>query len=186
MDDLGCCWPNPISLGAPCCSKPLTVWTAASLQMSLFWDVAPCSLRETDGRFRGEDGSVMGCYAVWSRTRMFLLPLSSGPSSPWWRASERSVNFYETTRRYDPDDSQLHTRRQENMKCRGFRGVYRMCRRNLMALTMESVSTSDTLANIYQTIRRNILEGSHVHAGRREGLNWILQNCPDSWVLRIC
>jgi hypothetical protein len=31
-------------------------------------------------------------------------------------ASETSVNFYQTTRRYNPDDSHLHTRRRENLK----------------------------------------------------------------------
>jgi hypothetical protein len=30
--------------------------------------------------------------------------------------SETSVNFYETTRRYNPEDSHLHTRRRENLK----------------------------------------------------------------------
>jgi hypothetical protein len=31
-------------------------------------------------------------------------------------ASETSVNFYQTTRRYKPEDSHLHTRRRENLK----------------------------------------------------------------------
>jgi hypothetical protein len=30
--------------------------------------------------------------------------------------SETSVNFYRTTRRYNPEDSHLHTRRRENLK----------------------------------------------------------------------
>jgi hypothetical protein len=30
--------------------------------------------------------------------------------------SETSVNFYQTTWRYDPEDSHLHTRRRENLK----------------------------------------------------------------------
>jgi hypothetical protein len=30
--------------------------------------------------------------------------------------SETSVNFYQTTRRYIPEDSYLHTRRRENLK----------------------------------------------------------------------
>jgi hypothetical protein len=30
--------------------------------------------------------------------------------------SETSVNFYLTTRRYNPEDSHLHTRRRENLK----------------------------------------------------------------------
>jgi hypothetical protein len=30
--------------------------------------------------------------------------------------SESSVNFYQTIRRYNPEDSHLHTRRRENLK----------------------------------------------------------------------
>jgi hypothetical protein len=30
--------------------------------------------------------------------------------------SETSVNFYQTTRRYNPEDSNLHTHRRENLK----------------------------------------------------------------------
>jgi hypothetical protein len=30
--------------------------------------------------------------------------------------SETSVNFYQTTRRNNPEDSHLHTRRRENLK----------------------------------------------------------------------
>jgi hypothetical protein len=30
--------------------------------------------------------------------------------------SETSVNVYQTTRRYNPEDSHLHTRRRENLK----------------------------------------------------------------------
>jgi hypothetical protein len=29
---------------------------------------------------------------------------------------EMPVNFYQTTRRYNPEDSRLHTRRSENLK----------------------------------------------------------------------
>jgi hypothetical protein len=32
------------------------------------------------------------------------------------RTSETLVNFYQTTRRYNPEDSQLHTHRRENLK----------------------------------------------------------------------
>jgi hypothetical protein len=35
-------------------------------------------------------------------------------------ASETSVNFYQTTRRKNPEDSHLHTRRRENLKCQNF------------------------------------------------------------------
>jgi hypothetical protein len=30
--------------------------------------------------------------------------------------SETSVNFFQTTRRYNPEDSHFHTRRRENLK----------------------------------------------------------------------
>jgi hypothetical protein len=32
------------------------------------------------------------------------------------RTSEKSVNFYQTARRNNPEDSHLHTRRRENLK----------------------------------------------------------------------
>jgi hypothetical protein len=32
------------------------------------------------------------------------------------RTSETSVNLYQTTRRNNPEDSQFHTRRRENLK----------------------------------------------------------------------
>jgi hypothetical protein len=32
------------------------------------------------------------------------------------RTSETSVNVYQTTRRYNPEDSHLRTRRRENLK----------------------------------------------------------------------
>jgi hypothetical protein len=32
------------------------------------------------------------------------------------RTSETLVNFYQTTRRYNPEDSHLHTHRSENLK----------------------------------------------------------------------
>jgi hypothetical protein len=32
------------------------------------------------------------------------------------RTSETSVNFYQTTRRYNPEDSHLRTNRRENLK----------------------------------------------------------------------
>jgi hypothetical protein len=43
------------------------------------------------------------------------------------RTSETSVNFYQTTRRYNPEDSHLRTHRRENLKSISnlfFRGSY--------------------------------------------------------------
>jgi hypothetical protein len=34
--------------------------------------------------------------------------------------SETSVNVYHTTRRNNPEDSHLHTRRHENLKCQEY------------------------------------------------------------------
>jgi hypothetical protein len=59
--------------------------------MSVFWDVAPCSLVEIDLRF-----IAMNMEAVSN--------------------SETSVNFYETTRLNIPEDSHLHIRGRENLK----------------------------------------------------------------------
>jgi hypothetical protein len=47
-----------------------------------------------------------------------------------------------------------------------------------MALMMETVSSSETWANIYQTTRRNIPEDSHLHTRRRENL----KSEPISWL----
>jgi hypothetical protein len=40
----------------------------------------------------------------------------------------------------------------------------------IIALMMETVSTSETSVNFYETIRRNIPEDSHLHTRRRENL----------------
>jgi hypothetical protein len=58
----------------------------SNLKMSIFCVVASCSLVEDYRRFRGAS------------------------------TSETSVNFCETTRRNNPEDSRLHTRRRENLK----------------------------------------------------------------------
>jgi hypothetical protein len=42
-------------------------------------------------------------------------------------ASETSVNFYQTTRRNNPEDSHLHTRRRENLKSHCGRNVDNYC-----------------------------------------------------------
>jgi hypothetical protein len=59
-----------------------------------------------------KDGCLLGCL---HHTAM---------SSPWHRPHdggskdfETSVNLSQPTRRYDPEDSHIHTHRRENVKC---------------------------------------------------------------------
>jgi hypothetical protein len=58
------------------------VLTAVSTKMAVFWVVAPCSVVEVNQRF-------------------IALMMEAA------RISETSVNFYQTTRRYNPEDSHL-------------------------------------------------------------------------------
>jgi hypothetical protein len=55
--------------------------------MAVFWDIAQCSLVETDGRFRGAIALAVN-------------------------TSETSVNSYQTTRRNISEDSHIHARRE--------------------------------------------------------------------------
>jgi hypothetical protein len=61
------------------------------MKIIVFWDVAPCSLLETDRRFRGSccldhQGAMMEAVNTY----------------------ETSVSFYQTSRRNIPEDSNLH------------------------------------------------------------------------------
>jgi hypothetical protein len=58
---------------------------------------------------RYEDGCLLGCSVI-IRAMMEVA-----------RASETLVNFYQTTRRYNPEDSHLRTHRHENLKSYNFR-----------------------------------------------------------------
>jgi hypothetical protein len=109
------------------------------------------------------------------------------------RTSETSVNFYQTTRRYNPEDSHLRTHRRENLKSYLIPIVFNDTLSNvevfreaqfehtvvvgfdsyisnrfharglLIALMMEAARTSETLVNFYQTTRRYNPEDSHLH-----------------------
>jgi hypothetical protein len=72
-------------------------FTAASIQMTVVWDVAPCSL-EIDWRFRG-------AYCL-------LIPLMMEAVI----TSEKSVTFYETTLHNIPESSHFHNCHHENLK----------------------------------------------------------------------
>jgi hypothetical protein len=61
--------------------------------MAIFWVVAPCILVE-----------------VYQRFRAIALMMEAA------RSSETLLNFYQTTRRYNPEDSHLHINRRENLK----------------------------------------------------------------------
>jgi hypothetical protein len=64
--------------------------------MAVFWIVAPCILVEVYQRFIGPSLIALMMEAT--------------------RTSETLVNFYQTTRRNNPEGSDLHTRRRENLK----------------------------------------------------------------------
>jgi hypothetical protein len=66
-------------------------------KMAVFWVVEPCSLVKVYQRFRGP------CCLH-----------HQGDSQA--RTTETLVNFYQTTRRYNPEDSHLRTHRRENLK----------------------------------------------------------------------
>jgi hypothetical protein len=56
-------------------------------KMAVFWVVAPCSLVEVYQRFRGPCSMMMEAVST----------------------SEMLETFYQTTRRYNPEDSHLHS-----------------------------------------------------------------------------
>jgi hypothetical protein len=61
------------------------------MKIAVFWVVAPCSLVEVYQRFRG-------------------------PCCLHHQGDESLVNFYQTTRCYNPEDGNLYTHRRENLK----------------------------------------------------------------------
>jgi hypothetical protein len=67
--------------------------------MAVFWIVAPCSPVEVYQRFRGPC-CIQGVA--------LMMETAS--------TSETLVIFYQTTRRYNPEDGHLHNRRRENLK----------------------------------------------------------------------
>jgi hypothetical protein len=62
--------------------------------MTIFWDVAPCSLVEVYRYLRGLIALIIKALS----------------------ASETTANLYQTTRLNIPEDSHLHTRRRENLR----------------------------------------------------------------------
>jgi hypothetical protein len=77
----------------------------SGLEEALFWVVAPCSLVEVCRRFR--------CSCCLRRQ-----------SDDAESTSETSVNFYQTTRRYNPEDSHLRTHRRDNLNSHSLRSCW--------------------------------------------------------------
>jgi hypothetical protein len=79
------------------------------MNMAAFWIVAPCSLVDVYGRFRGacclrHQGDLPDYAAQQLKRRpSSLIALMMEAAS----TSETSVNFYQTARRNNPDDSHL-------------------------------------------------------------------------------
>jgi hypothetical protein len=71
------------------------VLTAVSTKMAVFWVVAPCSLVEVYQRFRGP------CCLHHQLGLLIALMMEAA------RTSETLVNFYQITRRYNPEDNHL-------------------------------------------------------------------------------
>jgi hypothetical protein len=67
-----------------------------NVKMAVFWVVAPCS-------------SQVLAASIITATVIALMMESA-------RTSEPLVNFSQTTRRYNPEDSHLRTHRRENLK----------------------------------------------------------------------
>jgi hypothetical protein len=70
------------------------VLKAASMKMAVFWVVTPCRLVEVYQRLRGT-------YCLHHQDLIALMMEATS-------TSETLVNFYQTTRRYNPEDSHLH------------------------------------------------------------------------------
>jgi hypothetical protein len=79
-----------------------------------------------------EDGYLLACSAVSSGRSLLafqrqLISLMMEAAS----TSETLVNFYQTTRRYIPEDSQLHNRRRENLKSYWVKTYRSVCLRSV-------------------------------------------------------
>jgi hypothetical protein len=72
--------------------------------MAVFWVVATCSLVKIYQRFRGP------CYRLHHGEALMRRPDQAA------RTSETLVNFYQTTRCYNLEDSYLPTHHRENLK----------------------------------------------------------------------
>jgi hypothetical protein len=93
------------------------------------------------------------------------------------RTSETSVNIQLRTWQYIPEDSELHTRRRENLKSHivnlyGEATLYF----SPIALMMAAARTSETSVNFQLRTRQYIPEDSELHTRRRENLKSLTQH----------
>jgi hypothetical protein len=79
--------------------------------MAVFWVLAPCNLEDVYQRFRG------ACCLHHQGDDALMLEAA--------RTSETLANFYQTTWRYNPEDSHLLTHRRENLKSYYLVEIYR-------------------------------------------------------------
>jgi hypothetical protein len=117
------------------------VLTAASMRMAVFWVVAPYSLVEVYRRFRG------ACCLHHNGDEAALMMEAAS-------TSETLVNFCQTTRRNNPEDSHLH---RVGMPIRHPTDSY-IChilsaRVLFVTLMMEAVIFSETSINIHLITR---------------------------------
>jgi hypothetical protein len=78
--------------------------------MAVFWVIALCSLLDVYRR-------LQRACCLHHQPLGLLVALMMEAAS----ASEMPVNFYQTTRRNDTEDSHLHTRRRENLRSHNLR-----------------------------------------------------------------
>jgi hypothetical protein len=82
------------------------------------------------------------------------------------RTSETLVNFYQTTRCYNPEDSNLHTHRRENLKSYLINNSYQSCYYHYCCCCWYFAPTNDLYANSVQS--QNL---STINTVRRRNLN---------------
>jgi hypothetical protein len=102
------------------------------LKIAVFWDVAPCSLVEV--------------YAIALRMEAA-------------RTSETLVNFYQTTRCYNPEDSNLHTHRRENLKSYLWdSSLYNTLRHHVILVTLNLHSSRRTRYHVFVVLNGTTAE----------------------------
>jgi hypothetical protein len=110
---------------------------AKKTKMVVFWVVAPYSLVEVYQHYRGP------CCL---HHQVALMMVAA-------RTSETLVNFYQTARRYNPENSHLRTHRRENLKS------YMKCASPSVTVVLRQAARSDHVSTQVVKGRRLISEG---------------------------